>query len=447
MQPIHPKIAVLHHLGAGNFGDEASLAAVVQNIRKRWPDAQFTALTMNPQDTEKVHGIPALPIRSYTWAKGYASSSDDMPEASSGLGNRLANLFQPLVRPAASLFREFQFLLSAYSTIRQFDELVISGGGQLTGRSGPWGFPFGILIWMTLARIAGLRRVILNIGVGPLNSRLVTLFSVQSLKAANYVSFRDEKSRALAETSGYKGSSHVSPDNAYLLDIPVFRKPWAARGVPVVGISPMPYPFCDPWQVPSGHQQIYNDFIGKFAKFASSVADRSFSLELFGTDVGVDAQAIDDLRAALRDNYRIELPAYLPDRTLSELLSRTASVDYVVTCRFHGVIMAHLLNKPVIAIAHHVKVETAMADIGLSEYCFDIASFDPDHLTDAFASLVAHRAEIEQKMKDRLATNRAKLSAQFDELYPVLAGNKRLPESSPVRKAVGKVEPVRSLIA
>jgi polysaccharide pyruvyl transferase WcaK-like protein len=42
-------------------------------------------------------------------------------------------------------------------------------------------------------------------------------------------------------------------------------------------------------------------------------------------------------------------------------------MDYVVTCRLHGVIFAHLLNKPVLTIAHHPKVTELMAALGLSE--------------------------------------------------------------------------------
>jgi polysaccharide pyruvyl transferase WcaK-like protein len=366
MQSSHQKIAVLHHLGGGNLGDEASLQAVIQNIQRRWPDAEVTALTMNPAETTRRYGVPALPIRSHTWGKGYDSSAGSEVRKK-GLARWLSSTRNPLVRIPRSLLREAAFFLHAWGTIRQFDQLVISGGGQLTGRSGPWGFPFGIFIWMTLARLARRKRVILSIGAGPLNPPLVAFFSVRSLYAANYVSFRDARSEALARAHGFKGRSVVLPDNAYVLEFPAVKTPQPASN-PIVGFSPMPYPFCDPQEVPSGHQQIYEDTIGKFAEFANSVVRRSCSVALFCNDVGVDPKALDDLRITLRDRYQIVLPPYQPDSTLHELLTRTAALDYVVTCRFHGVVLAHMLNKPVLAVAHHPKVTTIMAELGLSQY-------------------------------------------------------------------------------
>jgi polysaccharide pyruvyl transferase WcaK-like protein len=82
------------------------------------------------------------------------------------------------------------------------------------------------------------------------------------------------------------------------------------------------------------------------------------------------------------------------------------------------VVLAHLLNKPVIALAHHPKVTAAMADLGLSEYCFDIANFSVNQLTDAFDSMVSRNVEIKKRMEASLKGFRAQLSAQFDELFP-----------------------------
>jgi polysaccharide pyruvyl transferase WcaK-like protein len=325
-------------------------------------------------------------------------------------------------------------------TVRRYDLFVVSGGGQLTGRSGPWGFPFGIFIWISMARLAGVKRVILNIGAGPLNSRLVKLFSIASLKAANYVSFRDARSQELVRKEGFNGDGSVVADSAYLIDIPLPAPSSVKREKPVVGISPMPYPFCDPQEIPSGHQQIYEDYIGKFAAFAASLVKSSFSIELFCNDVGVDPRAIEDLRKVLRDDYQIELPPYQPDCNLAQLFARTAALDYVVTCRFHGVVFAHLLNKPMLGVAHHPKVSTAMASIGLADYCFDIATFDTNQLTDAFASLVSHSDEIKRQLEVSLAAYRAQLTNQFDELFPPAPARVQVPVPRQNPGDAGQVE-------
>jgi len=92
-------------------------------------------------------------------------------------------------------------------------------------------------------------------------------------------------------------------------------------------------------------------------------------------------------------------------------------VDYIVTCRFHGVVFAHLLNKPVLALSHHPKVTTLMNDLGLSKYCMDIRTFDPALLADTFASLVADTEEVKCRMAASLAKYRSRLMSQFDELF------------------------------
>ena len=57
MTQADTKIGLLDHVGGGNLGDDATLAAVAANIRRRWPNVEIVAFSMNPDDTEKRHGI------------------------------------------------------------------------------------------------------------------------------------------------------------------------------------------------------------------------------------------------------------------------------------------------------------------------------------------------------------------------------------------------------
>ena len=95
-----------------------------------------------------------------------------------------------------------------------------------------------------------------------------------------------------------------------------------------------------------------------------------------------------------------------------------SQMDYVVTCRLHGVIFAHLLNKPVLAIAHHPKVTHLMNALGLSDYCAEMTRFDPVQLAEKFQSLVANSEVVKEKMTIKLAEYRAQSAAQFDSLFP-----------------------------
>jgi len=154
------------------------------------------------------------------------------------------------------------------------------------------------------------------------------------------------------------------------------------------------------------------------ATFSLSLSEHHCDMALFGSDTGADPASIEDLRIVLRDCHNILTPQYEPVEYLYELLSRMAKMDYVVTCRFHGVVFAHLLNKPVLAISHHPKVANLMNALGLSKYCVDIATFDPTQLTALFESLVSHTDEIKSTLAASLTNYRSQLAIQFDELFP-----------------------------
>jgi hypothetical protein len=63
----------------------------------------------------------------------------------------------------------------------------------------------------------------------------------------------------------------------------------------------------------------------------------------FGTDIGVDPAAIEDFKAVLLDRHGVTLLQWRGDRSVRSVggVSETvAGMDYVVTCRFHGVVLA-----------------------------------------------------------------------------------------------------------
>jgi polysaccharide pyruvyl transferase WcaK-like protein len=424
------KIGLLDHVGCGNLGDEATLEAVAGNIRRLWPNAELVAFSMNPDDTERRHGLTSHPIRRNRWSIEYKPVGTDttFKDSVKALTRKYKAIFYPLkaasavARVLSEVTRELWFLVSSRRSIKSLDLLIISGGGQLTERDGSWGFPYTIFKWIVLARSARVRCIFLNVGAGPLSRPLSKFFVTRALRAADYVSLRDIKSQALVRKIGFTGESRVYPDSVYSLDAATTNgSPPARRAQPIVGFAPMPYPDPDPRGYQSENDQIfYDEFIRKLAFFASWLVDQSYGLTIFGTDIGVDPLAIKDVQTALRNHHGIpssQCNVSHSIRSTRDLLATMSGVDYVVTCRFHGVIFAHLLNKPVLAIAHHPKVTDAMTDLGLSSYCVDIRDFDPKLLAEKFASMVTNAEEIKSCMAASLTTHRERLRSQFDELF------------------------------
>ena len=363
---------------------------------------------MNPDDTERRHGIRSHPIRRKGWNIGYkpAGTEATLKETVKSVTRKYGAVFYVLkatnavVRLPSEVFREVSFLLSSRRNIKSFDLLVISGGGQLTERDGPWGFPYTIFKWVVLARSAGVRCIFLNLGAGPLTHPLSKFFVTRALLAADHVSLRDDKSQALVYEIGFTGESRVCSDSVYGLEVPTTSaSPLERRAQPIVGFAPMPYP--DPrGYLAEKDQIVYDEFIEELASFASWLVGQSYALTIFGTDIGVDPLAIEDLHMALLSHHGITSSQYSINHSKSthDLLATMSGMDYVVTCRFHGVVFAHLLNKPVLAIAHHPKVIDLMTDLELSNYCVDIRDFDLKLLAERFASMVINAEEIKSRM-------------------------------------------------
>jgi polysaccharide pyruvyl transferase WcaK-like protein len=419
MQRAPTKIVLLHHTGGGNLGDQASVDAVIGNIRVRWPGSVIALLSMNPSETARIHGIPSYPLRTHTWELGYMSAARKSNSASKfHFMHWLRTTRTPVLRLPRAVSRELAFLITALRIIRHFDLLIVSGGGQLTGKTGPWGFPYSILLWFLVARLAGTRCMLLNVGIGPLTDALTKFFITRTLNAADYVSFRDKPSQALARNIGFAGDSQVFPDNVYSLEVCTPSVVGSGkREQPIVGISPLAYP--NRFMFGTTEQKtMYADIIAKFALFASSLVRRSYSIALFGTDFGEDPATIEDLRMALRDRHNIATPVYEPIKDVEGLLHEMSAMDYVVTCRYHGVVFAHLLNKPVLAISPHPKVADHMSALGLSKYCVDIQIIDPNLLADTFEALVRDRDDIKDRMAASLPRYKLLLKGQLDDLFP-----------------------------
>ena len=422
MQPTYGKIALLNHVGGGNLGDDATLDTVIQNIKHRRPNAAITAFVANPDDTRRRLRIPCYPIGTTPWVFGYGyTGAVPKPTLKSVIRTMACKHRFLFLLPrlgyalAFRIPKEVSFLVTSRRIISSFELLIISGGGQLTEWGGPWSFLYSLFKWVLLAKSARVKCLFLNVGAGPLSHPLSKFFARRALSLADYVSFRDDQSRTLVSQIGFKGSGPVFPDCAYGREVSALST-GAPSGQLIVGIAPMPY-----WgprgETSERNRFVYEGFIDSFATFAASLVRDSYLLRFFGTDIGIDPLAIKDLQLNLLTHHNVPTAEYKSISSLDELLSRISTVDYVVTCRFHGVVFAHLLNKPVLALSHHSKVMTLMNELGLSKYCMDIRTFDPALLTDMFASLVADTDEVKCCMAASLAKYRSRLMRQFDELF------------------------------
>lgn len=426
------RIGLLNHMGFGNLGDDTTLDAVMQNIRRRWPHAEFTAFCMNPGDTQKRHDVTSYVIR-----KEFRDSfrSPGREGGSKTARSRLKSVIRknrflfvvlrpavPAVRAVKRFVHELAFLVESFRVVRSLDLFIICGGGQLLdGWGGPWSFPYTIFKWIALAKLSRKKCYIVNVGAGPLDSPLSRGFVRLALAIADYASFRDAKSKALVRSIGFSGKSDVLPDCVYGLAPPAQGVALArlTRTPPIIGIAPMAY--CDPRRYWDKRQAVYDGFIEKMGDFCASLAESGNRITLFSTELWFDSDAMDDVAAVFAERAKgFGRNGAMRARIsgTEELISEMSRMDYIVTCRFHGVVFAHLMNIPVIAISHHPKVATLMGDLGLSDYCFDIHTFDVEMLMKAFITLANSRDQVKARMAEKAADYKRRLTMQFDALFP-----------------------------
>jgi polysaccharide pyruvyl transferase WcaK-like protein len=422
------KIGLLDHTGNGNLGDDATQTAVMDNIKKRWPDSVICGFSMNPSDTQSRHGIPSYAIRRSTWRLPYQNKNSEAGfknKVKSALSEHriflgvLRTINAVAIQKPRNVFSEIMFLARSFAIMRTFDILIISGGGQLLDSwGGPWAFPYTIFKWILLGKLSGVKCYFLNVGAGPLQHPLSKFLVKRALFLADYVSFRDQKSKALVNEIGFVGECQTSPDCVYGLDVCQFNTSRIRmRDEPVVGISPMPY--CDPSRYYIRDQLAYDSYIRKLALFGSWLSHRC-GLTLFSTEVWFDSKAIDDLDLTLKKLPEMDVERLLihgPITNTEELLSQMSSMDYIITSRFHGVIFAHLMNIPVVALSPHPKVATLMNNLGLSEYCLDIDTVDPVLLTATFTRMVNNKDDIKVRMAEKATLYKNALTRQFNQLF------------------------------
>lgn len=228
------------------------------------------------------------------------------------------------------------------------DRVVVGGGGILKDEG--LQLPLDLAITCLAARLTRTPVTLVGVGVGPFYSRFGRWLIGRIAGTARYRSVRDEASAAMLASLGI-GDVEVGAD-------PVFAA--APRGAPVAPLDPAR----PPTMLVSLRTWFLKDPDG-------GVARQAALLEAIAAAIAPHAQA----------GWRIEIvPLYYPrdvapaqaladrlppgaavtvvDAALDwdALLDRLATVDVVVTMRFHALAAALIDDRPAVALAYEPKV-------------------------------------------------------------------------------------------
>lgn len=435
-RPPHPPgatIALVSPCGWGNLGDAAIVESLIHGVRQRVPGARLIAFTLGPDDTSRRHGIEAYPCVGHA-LPFYAirEAGDNVVPRETGSAvhapplRRLIAVGRSALRRIpirgtarvwaslpARLFIARGHWAVTRERLRGASMVVVAGGGQLDGE---WGGAFGhpyVLMWFgRLARDVGARYVFASVGTGGLSplSRAIVL---RALRLADYRSYRDRGSRDLLRAPTLTKADAIVPDLAYGLPIRVVAPPSGARLV--IGLSPMH--FARPGSWPRPEEGRYRAHVEAFGDLAARLLEAGHEVVIFSTSA--EEKALDDvyaLAARAAPGARTHL-SVAPTPTLDAVFAVLARVDAVVASRLHGVVLAHVAHRPVLAVAHERKVRAVMEELGQARYVVDLDRFDPADGMGRLEALLAERATLGSEIAAQVADYRRRVLAQYDLLF------------------------------
>ena len=411
------KISFFGNFGTMNFGNEATLLAMVCRLRLLFPNCEFCCICTDPEKVSATHGIEAVPhtLRSVR------------------IWDRQVPLDKRLRMATRGLREEIQEYMRAWRALKGTDMLIIPGTGLLTDAFGllGWG-PYGLLKWSLIAKLRRCKVMFVSVGAGPLGSARGRFFVKLALSLADYRSYRDVQSREVVEGIGVRAKDdRIYPDLVFGLSLPLPPKAAVREGRPVVALGLMAY--FEKYSIASAMRDTYERYVESFAAIVGWLLDRDYDVKLLLGDEDVDTVVIDDLKAVLRERLASDVDERVTDHTIgsvNELLSQLRATDLVIATRFHNVLMSLLLGKPVVAISFHHKCSSLMSEIGLSEYCQDINLIKADALIAKFEALVQHADEVARMIAQRVEEARSALDEQYEALF-----EERTDESRPAHAA------------
>jgi polysaccharide pyruvyl transferase WcaK-like protein len=429
------KIALMTPYTGDNLGDATIQEAAIANIRERYPNACLHLVTILPDLTTGLHGTPSFPIgRSGHWREDSASliNTDENGVDGRSIATKrslfgrvkaavkstrgLYSVLKPMHDKLWPAYDELLHIRRAYRFLRSVDLLIVSGGGQLDEYwGGPWDHPYALFKWGLLAKLAGSRFIVLSVGTCDLESKVSLFFIRHGLRLASYRSYRDRTSKELLKHMEFTRDDEVYPDLAFSYsNSEVFENSAKKHNGKVVGVSPIAY--LAPGRWPKQNNAVFRPYFETLTAFVRILIERGYSVVLFSTD-GPDRGVVSDMVDALTQESDLDVSGKLSHprtHTLPELFDQLRQVDYVVASRLHGVLLSHRFLLPVLAISYDRKVDTYMADLGLSEYRVDIHDVTTDSLVEVFEALTEDSESIRStllEINDRFARD---LQHQYD---------------------------------
>jgi len=407
-----------------NKGDAAIFFTIYKSLKEKFPDAEFTAVADEPEQSKKLYGIRAgyapyaLPykgkrwidtlwkaIRFFFWAIFYH------------INKRFANLFLKKAERESIKYYEDA-------------DIVISAGGNALTDDYIGTLYFFLEIWWITMVILRKPLIVYAYSVGPFKYRTYKMLARHVLNKVDMFTLREDFSKdVLKDLKVTKPRIVVAADSAFLFwnanetrAKEILRKEGISKlKRPLLGISVREWNF-------RGH----SDPSGKYTNYKIAVAAAAdHAIEKLGANVVFlstcfrggkdnytdDSLAADDIIKLMKHGEKAYVfrTEYNPD----EIKAVIGQMDMFIGTRAHSTIFATTMGVPTIGLAYEFKTHGFLKLMGIEKYAHYMKDVDKNKLVDALDDLWKNRIEIRKTLKKNLpiVRQRANISAIATKKY------------------------------
>ncbi|HEY6793314.1 MAG TPA: polysaccharide pyruvyl transferase family protein [Kineosporiaceae bacterium] len=392
------RVALYGFLGAGNIGNDASMEAVLAWLHDRHPEIAVSGITISPETLRERYRLPA------TWLAWY-QAHPGRPRPADVLGK----LFGRLLDVPRSLL-----------LVGRVDAVVVPGMGVLEESLGvtPWGLPLWMFLISAACRVRRRPFVLLAVGAEPVRHRITRLLFAATVRLASHVSYRDIWSREAMRANGVDACHPVVPDLAFAHPSPADADP--RPGTVVVGV------IAYSGEGAGAGPDVLDQYVRTMADVVERLAADGDRVVLVGGDRVDEPVAARVAEAVLAARPELGDAVTVPEVDgFAALSSELARAEVVVASRFHNLIAAVRLGRPVVSVGYAAKSARLMDGLGLAEYCQDVADVDGARLLEQIRRARAAGDDITQQIRAKTSGYELQVTSLLEQLERVGARRAR----------------------